>query len=591
MAARQFYLPFRPALDANMKTIPGAQAWFTLPGTNTPVAVYSDNVLAIPRTNPIVANAIGRFPVSYMDDAIEYRVRIYDEDAVVGVDTPLEDYDPYIPIEAGVAANAVDLDDLADESGDDGLGADMVGFLASGTGAVGRSVRDKLRDFVSVKDFGAVGDGTTNDTAAVTAALAEGREVWFPAGNYLISPIALSALAKIKLRGAGRDVTKITLASTGTALTFSNCHWVQISDISFEASGTAQTLANARGILFDTSTSNSIVERCNFYGFSLGGMKQLGTAIATLSGHVVRNCYFLGNGGNQLHMEYSNDWTIDDNQFGRLAGIALADFGVFLQDASAGTYTKNKHWDNEVALAATNCSFNGYSANRFEESQNQNVFMNGGSYNNFVGNRLHTASKSGDGDYDNFYAIAVQQLNFTGNTIFSWNASFSRYGVNFDTGCSELVIGKNTVRGYDTTNFGPFRFEGAIDQFSADLLLHGTATGVAAAATVHMSNGTITAEQASWFPVNRRYQVARIYAATDVAPGAAQTFTYTLRKNGADTGQTAVSSGAASLAAAANNIAPAILLNTGDYASLKVVSSAGATAGSNHRFYIALVEY
>ena len=45
-------------------------------------------------------------------------------------------------------------------------GADLVGFTQSGAGAIPRSVQNKLRETVSIKDFGAVGDGSNNDTAA-----------------------------------------------------------------------------------------------------------------------------------------------------------------------------------------------------------------------------------------------------------------------------------------------------------------------------------------------------------------------------------------------------------------------------------------
>jgi len=70
--------------------------------------------------------------------------------------------------------------DLADLGG---------GFIQAGTGAQQRTVESKLQDTVSVKDFGAVGDGVTDDTAAIQAALTacEGRTLIAPKGVYIIS--------------------------------------------------------------------------------------------------------------------------------------------------------------------------------------------------------------------------------------------------------------------------------------------------------------------------------------------------------------------------------------------------------------------
>jgi hypothetical protein len=65
-------------------------------------------------------------------------------------------------------------------------------FTASGTGAATRTSYDKFSDLISVKDFGAVGDGVTDDTLAVQKALAAHDNVFVPQGTFLITaPITL----------------------------------------------------------------------------------------------------------------------------------------------------------------------------------------------------------------------------------------------------------------------------------------------------------------------------------------------------------------------------------------------------------------
>ena len=96
--------------------------------------------------------------------------------------------------------------------------SEQVTFLAAGSGASQRTVLDKLRDVVSVKDFGAVGDGVADDTAAINAALASGaKRVYLPAGTYKVGA-TLAVPANVSMCGDGPAATVID----GSAATYAN---------------------------------------------------------------------------------------------------------------------------------------------------------------------------------------------------------------------------------------------------------------------------------------------------------------------------------------------------------------------------------
>ena len=106
---------------------------------------------------------------------------------------------------------------------DSGLPASRSSFTQSGTGATARTVDSKLKDVVSVKDFGAVGDGTTDDTAAIQSAIdalpANGGTVFVPVGTYLVGTLIFPNDPKVvNLVGAGQHSTILQMATAAGPL-------------------------------------------------------------------------------------------------------------------------------------------------------------------------------------------------------------------------------------------------------------------------------------------------------------------------------------------------------------------------------------
>jgi hypothetical protein len=171
----------------------GGKLYTYLAGTTTPAITYTTSAGNVARTNPIVLDSAGRVPTSgeiWLTDGVTYKFVLKDSNDVL----------------IGTYDNITGLNSNSDAS--------LISYTPAGAGAVTTTVQAKLRQYVSVQDFGATGNGSTDDTAAIQAALNANTIVTFPEGNYLTSGITLNQNQKIY--GSGCTLTLST--ATGTLI-------------------------------------------------------------------------------------------------------------------------------------------------------------------------------------------------------------------------------------------------------------------------------------------------------------------------------------------------------------------------------------
>jgi len=162
---------------------------------------------------------------------------------------------------------------LAQTSGGTGVSnASLTSIIATGS-TTARTLGTRFADVVNVKDFGAVGDGVTDDTAAIKAAInyaVPGATVYFPKGNYLItSTVSISAssgIGGVILLGEGQG-SQITASSAVTSLFSFAGDLCSVQGLNFNGGSTT----NAKAIVFNGGVNNYVVSLsgCLFSSFSV----------------------------------------------------------------------------------------------------------------------------------------------------------------------------------------------------------------------------------------------------------------------------------------------------------------------------------
>lgn len=134
---------------------------------------------------------------------------------------------------------------------------------------------------VNVLDYGATGDGTTNDAAAIASAIATGKNVYFPRGEYFYNsntPVQLNSNQTIYGSGQGASVIKSGSDASGSYGVFyaSSKSYVCVHSLTLDGNSTVSGVAAGgdRSLLRFSSCSDVTIYDIEIKGY---GQKESGT--------------------------------------------------------------------------------------------------------------------------------------------------------------------------------------------------------------------------------------------------------------------------------------------------------------------------
>jgi hypothetical protein len=188
--------------------------------------------------------------------------------------------------------------------------------LATGT-ITTRRLADQAADATPIEAFGAAGDGLTDDSAAVSAALASGRPVRFGPKTYLVNgPLTISGTTQVILGVPGQTILRRARQTGGIAWITIASAATRVDGIIFDANAPTIT-ADSAAISLATTSVTSDWHRCviqNAGGATQGHGLVIQASDPTQTQHMIRDCEFARNALHGLWVQACSGVMIQDSR-------------------------------------------------------------------------------------------------------------------------------------------------------------------------------------------------------------------------------------------------------------------------------------
>jgi polygalacturonase len=191
---------------------------------------------------------------------------------------------------------------------------------------------------INVKDYGAAGNGSTDDTIAINAAItaASGKTLFFPDGTYIHQPLTLSSSIAFSL--SPNATLRLKASSTATQITISASN-VKILGGTIDGNS-ANNPSGQNGIFIGSGLSDIKIEGTIFLNHTQSNILTLGATGPNTLRVIVRNCVFNGAGN---HAVYFN-WNTVDSEISNSIFLSGSANAIWVGNSSTGV----KVWHNLI---------------------------------------------------------------------------------------------------------------------------------------------------------------------------------------------------------------------------------------------------